>query len=43
MCDFTLDSDGYTFPAGFDFTPIEGITIDLAGHDFTLPAALRDA
>jgi hypothetical protein len=43
MCDFTLDSDGYTFPAGLDFTPIEGITIDLAGHDFTLPAALRDA
>ena len=43
MCDFTLDSDGYTFPAGLDFTPIEGITIDLAGHDFTLPVAIRDA
>ena len=43
MCDFTLDSDGYTFPAGLDFTPIEGITIDLAGYDFTLPAAMRDS
>ena len=43
MCDFTLDSDGYTFPAGLDFTPIEGVTIDLAGYDFTLPAAMRDS
>ena len=43
ISDFTLDSDGYTFPAGLDFTPIEGVTIDLAGYDFTLPAAMRDS
>ena len=42
MSDFTLDSDGYAFPAGLDFTPIEGVAIDLVGHDFTLPVALRD-
>lgn len=43
MTDFVLASDGYTFPAGFDFSPIEGLTLDLAGHDFTLPASMRDA
>ena len=43
MTDFVLASDGYTFPAGFDFSPIEGLTLDLAGHDFTLPVSMRDA
>ncbi|MBO4287234.1 MAG: hypothetical protein J5985_03590, partial [Kiritimatiellae bacterium] len=43
MTDFTVASDGYTFPAGFGFVPVEGATLDLAGHDFALPAAMRDA
>ena len=43
MTDFTVISDGYTFPAGFDFMLLGGLTLDLAGHDFTLPASMRDS
>ena len=43
MTDFTVPSDGYTFPAEFDFAPLGGLTLDLAGYDFTLPASMRDS
>ncbi len=43
MTDFTVPSDGYAFPAEFDFAPLGGLTLDLAGYDFTLPASMRDS